>query len=423
VPIVSTVGLVIFEDDALQFTNARVPGVSDPVAFTVSDGVVVSVEPEASRTRSAVPTFDLGHKLVLPGLVEPHAHLDKAFTADLVSNPAGDLMGAIDAWKRSYHERTEDEIFERAVRAVELAVASGVTAMRTHVDVGPAIGRTAVDALVAVRAELADIIDLQIVALVTNPLPGDAGAPNRRALLAALEAGADLVGGCPHLDDDPQGLIDIALDAAADAGVGVDLHVDETLDPAMLSLELLAKSVVDRGFDLPVTASHCVSLSMQPLARQREVAGLVSGAGISIVALPQTNLFLQARGQSEAPPRGITPVGVLRDAGVLVAAGGDNVQDPFNTMGRGDPFETAALLVMAAHVEPADACEMVSQSGRRLLGHRASGVEVGAAADLVAVRASTVREAVAGASSERTVIKSGRVVAETELRSTLRPAH
>ncbi|MFT5530741.1 MAG: cytosine deaminase [Candidatus Poriferisodalaceae bacterium] len=414
---------MIFENNETQFTNARLPGTDTPMSFTVSDGIVTAVEAEAIRVRTSTPTFDLSHKLVIPGFVEPHAHLDKAFTADLVPNPAGDLMGAINAWKSRYHERTEDEIFDRALRAVELAVTMGVTSMRTHVDVGPAIGRTAVDALVAIRDEVADIVDLQIVALVSTPLPGDAGAPSRQALTAAIEAGADLVGGCPHLDDDPQGLIDVALDAALDAGIGLDLHVDETLDPTMLSLELLARTVLDRGIDLPIAASHCVSLSMQPAARQREIATLVARAGIGIVALPQTNLFLQARGQTEAPPRGITPVSVLRDAGVLVAAGGDNVQDPFNLMGRGDPFETAALMVMAGHLDPGVALETVGDAGRSLLGLPQAGVKVGMKADLVAVRATTIRDAVASAPAERTVIRGGRVVAETALRSVLRPHH
>ena len=129
------------------------------------------------------------------------------------------------------------------------------------------------------------------------------------------------------------------LDVAAAAGRPVDLHMDETLDPGVLHLAALAALVIDTGFPHGVTASHCCSLGMQPPEVQADVSDAVAAAGIAVVTLPQTNLYLQARGWTTAPPRGLTAVHPLLAAGVTVAAGADNLQDPFNLVGRGDLTE------------------------------------------------------------------------------------
>lgn len=387
-------------------------------------GIIVDVRPSVP-VESGDETTDLNGWLLLPSMVEPHAHLDKALTADKVPNPRGDLMGAIDAWIDAAGRGVFglDEMTERAVAALERLLYSGVTHVRTHVNVGE--GDADFVHLRAVRAaadEMRGLVDVQLVALMHSPLAGAAGATNRRMLAQALEMGADLVGGCPHLEDDGAGMIAVALDAATDAGVGLDLHVDETLDPTMTRLVDLARLVSERGFDDPVTASHCVSLSMQSLDDQERIARSVAEAQIAVVPLPQTNLFLQGWDHPQAMPRGIAPIDVLRRNGVVVAAGGDNVQDPFNPMGRSDPFETAALLVMAAHQRPEDAFAMVSDEARRALGLPMVDLHVGAVADLVAVESTSIREAVAEGPAARRVFRGGREVAVTTAsRRILRP--
>jgi len=388
--------------------NARMPS-GDHVDVAVADGVVAAVGPVGSLEGEGTG-IDLEGRLVLPALCEPHAHLDKALTADQVPNPAGDLMGAIEAWGARYHERTVDEVRERATHAAELCLSNGTTVMRTHVDVGDGIGTTALEALVDVRAALADRMDIELVALLTPPLCGPAGAANRAVLDTAIEMGVDLIGGCPHLEDDPGGLIDVVLDASAASGLPVDLHVDETLDPSMLSLDLLARAVLERGHPHAVTASHCVSLSMQHADVQHDVANRVAEAEIGVIALPQTNLFLQGRDHPTAPPRAITPIGVLREAGVAVAVGGDNLQDPFNPMGRGDPLESAALAVVASHELAPAAFELVSNGARTVLRRPLAGVEQGTVADLIAVRADGVRHAIAAAPADRLVFRAGALV-------------
>ena len=364
---------------------------------------------------------DLGGMLLLGGLAEPHAHLDKALSVDVVVNATGDLIGAIEAWHEHRGGISIENTMARALRATEIAAGHGVTAIRSHVDVGADIGARGVEALVEVRRLCRRTVDLQLVALVGVPLTGSEGAGNRRALAAALAAGADLVGGAPALDPRPAEYVAVCLDAATEANLPIDLHIDETLDPGARTLADLARGVLDRGFPHPVTAGHCVSLGMMAEPDQREIAALVAEAGVGVVTLPQTNLFLQSRGRRTAPPRGLTALAALTEAGVRVAGGGDNLQDPFNLMGRGDPFETASLLVTAGHLLPEAALAAVTGKARDVMGLPPAEVRPGAVADFVAVVAGSVREAIAAAPGTRRTFKAGRLVYQSEC--TARPLH
>jgi cytosine deaminase len=378
---------------------------------TIAGGAVVSVASPGGAGGPDAPHEDLAGLLVLPAMVEPHAHLDKAFTADEIANPDGNLVGAVAAWAAATEARRGERVAARAAAAVERLLVNGVTAVRTHVNVAGALGGEALQAVRRVRDEYAGLVDLQIVALPSHPITGPDGAGNRRWMEGALEAGVDLVGGAPHLDPDPGAATRYLVGLATAAGLPLDLHTDETLDASATGLSELARLVVDTGFALPVTASHCVSLGMLPPYRQARVAAQVAAAGIRVVTLPITNLALQGRDRPTATPRGLTAVGALRDAGVTVAAGGDNLQDPFNLVGRGDPLETASLLVTAAHQPPATAYAMVSNDARAVMGLPAAGPEEGAVADLVALAATTVREAVGDAPHARRVYRRGRLVA------------
>jgi len=175
--------------------------------------------------------------------------------------------------------------------------------------------------------------------------------------------------------------------------------------------------VAKTGFPQPVTASHCVSLGMQPHGVQQEVAMEVAAAGVGVVTLPQTNLYLQGRDVRMAQPRGLTAIRPLLEAGVTLAAGADNLQDPFNLVGRADPMETAALMVMAGHLLPAEAYHAVSASSRAVMGLPPVCIQPGAPAELLVIRADSLREAIAGAPHDRMVIHRGRIVSRTRVTS------
>lgn len=397
----------------LLLRNAVLPDESGvggaAVDVLIVDGIIRAIGRDLAGN-DGVDRHDLAGRLLLPAMAEPHAHLDKAFLAETVPNPTGDLMGAIMAMETHRGRITLADTVERAERAARLLAANGVTAIRTHVDTTMFNGLMSVEALVAVRECLRGLVDIQIVALTGWPSLGLVGADQRALLRDAIAAGVDLVGGCPHLERDAAEANDSFLSIAADAGLPLDLHTDETLDPRIIGLEHLARRVRESGFPHGVTAGHCISLGMQPDDRQAEVAESVAAANISVVALPHTNMFLQGRSRQTAMPRGITAVRALTAAGVNVAAGGDNLQDPFNPIGRGDPLETAGLMVMAAHLLPADAYASVSTRARRAMGLASNTVEVGGFADLVAVPAASIREAIAMGPGDRVVVKAGRVL-------------
>jgi cytosine deaminase len=374
----------------------------------IVDGLVAEV---GSAPRPGDDVLDGEGRLLLPAMAEAHAHLDKAFLAETVPNPTGDLMGAILAMETHRSSITVADTEARAERAARLMVANGATAIRTHADLTTTNGCTSVEALIAVRDRLRGLVDIQVFALCGWPSIGLEGTEQRALLRDAIAMGIDGIGGCPHLETDAAAAHEMFLAIAGEAGLPIDLHTDEHVDPARISLHDLAARVLATGFPYGVTASHCVSLGMQPETAQQRVAAAVAEAGIHVVALPSSNLYLQGREQQQHMPRALTAVRALREAGANVCAGADNLQDPFNLVGRGDCLETASLMVMAAHLLPADAYDTVSGAARIALGLPVTGPVIGGVADLVLVPARSVREAVAFGPSGRTVVHAGRVVA------------
>lgn len=367
--------------------------------------------------------FDCSGMTLLPAPVEPHAHLDKALSMDSAPNATNDLMGAVVAWQRYWPNLTSQDIAARARTAAHELIAHGTTAIRTHVDVGAGIGLRALQPIVALRDELRaqGLAELQVVAGIDVPVAGAAGERNRVLLGEAMKAGADIVGGAPHLDIDPLRATRELVAIAECHDVPIDLHTDECLNVEALSLrELVAAAAADR---LPrgAVASHCVSLGVQTPALQREIAADVAAAGVVVVALPQTNLFLQGRDAGCPASRGLTALRALLDAKATLAAGADNVRDPFNPLGRSDPLETASLLVMAGHLTPQEAWEAVSTGARRAMGLPAVVLEPGAPAEILCIRGSWLVDAIARASEDRIVIHAGRCVSRTMVTGELMP--
>ena len=385
---------------SVQYTDMGV------VDIDIADGVITAIS-SAGTTTSDAEVHDLTGHIILPGFTEPHAHLDKAFLADRIDNPNGDLIGAINGLEAIRNSITFEDIVLRAVSAAQLMSRNGVTSVRTHADTTEAGGLTSVLALLEAKKLCASFIDIQVAMLLSWPVTGNEGARIRALALDAIASGVDVVGGCPHLDSNPKGAVEYFLQLALEHNLPLDLHADENLRPSSCDLDYLAQLVASDNIDHPITASHCVSLSIQDETTVQTTAERVASAGINVVALPHTNLFLQGRDISTSIPRAITPVAALRRAGVNVAAGADNVQDPFNPMGRADPLETASLMVMAAHQMPKDAMEMVTTSSAKVVHNHFASVEVGERADLVAVPASNLREAIAMGPPDRFVVYGG----------------
>lgn len=273
------------------------------VDIHVVDGVISKVEPAVVHLDDGI---DLGGRLVLPSFVDAHVHLDKARTASLAPATAVGLMGAIESHDRIMRTSAyEADVFVARCRAtLDRLLLAGVLSIRAQLNVGAGLGTRHLELVREAAEPYREFFDLQFTAMVHTPITGSDGATNRAALRSAIEWGADVVGGCPHLDDDPAGMIDIITAAAAEAGLPVDLHTDETLDPAMFTLPHLAAQTERHGLGGRVAASHCVSLSMQSPSVQRDTARTLAATGISVIVLPQTNLFLNVYDTTSAPARG-----------------------------------------------------------------------------------------------------------------------
>ncbi|WP_251152463.1 amidohydrolase family protein [Cellulosimicrobium sp. Marseille-Q4280] len=409
-------------DGAATLAGADVTGVlgvrtvdGRTVDLRIADGRVVAVSATATRDAAAVPGLLLDARgwLALPAACEPHAHLDKTLTASRLDPGGGeDLVGAVARWRELAPGIDGADVADRARRAVERYVARGITTIRTHVD-APAVGDPLrmLDALLGLRDELAGSVTLQVCLL--------GGSHTSDAVYAeAVARGVDVLGGCPHLAPDPAVEIRRVLDLAERTGLPVDLHADEqTTLPAggLLDVEDVALQVIARGLEQRVTASHAVRLGALPPERLVPLVDLVARAGLGVVTLPITNLYLQGRDATHLAPRGLTAVRALIDAGVPVAAGADNVRDPFNPVGTCDPFETTSLLMTAAHLTAREALDAVTAGARTVLGLPPAGVAVGQRADLVLVPDAALGEVLAGGEHARVVLSGGRVVADTRV--------
>ncbi|CAB4600647.1 unannotated protein [freshwater metagenome] len=380
------------------------------VDVAISGDTIVWIGNSGSYEEECKESLDLHGYVLTSSFVEPHAHLDKAFLADRVHNPDGDLMGAIRGLHDVRNTITLEDTIVRAIRAVELMSRNGVTAIRTHADTTLDAGLTSIHALQKVKSACSHFMDIRIAMLLEWPISGMEGADHRALARDAIDSGVDVIGGCPHLDPDPHGAIDYLLGLALETGLPLDLHADENLRPTSNDLEYLAEVMSIDNIEHQVAASHCVSLSTRSENDIRIISDKVASAGISVISLPQTNLFLQGRNTDRHVPRAITPITALRKAGVLVAAGADNLQDPFNLMGRGDPLEIASLLITASHLNPDVAHSLVSTHASSVILNQPAGVAVGMKANLVAVKATTLRESIAMGPPDRHVVYGGVVI-------------
>jgi len=401
--------------DCTLFTGAQLADGSI-VDLLVNESRISWIGPVGQCPTSHSSIISLAGHVVASSFVEPHAHLDKAFLADRITNPSGDLMGAIRGLEAVRSTITHDDIVDRAMRAVQLMSRNGVTSIRTHADTTISGGLSSVIALLEVKNRCSYFMDLQVAMLLEWPVTGLAGKEHQALARDAISAGIDVVGGCPHLDPDPRGAVEFLLGLATDTGLPLDLHADENMRSDSSDLEHLADIVITENFSHQMNASHCVALSTKSEIDIDRVSEKVAAAGITITALPQTNLFLQERGVSSNPARAITPIHRLQHAGVVVAAGADNLQDPFNLVGRGDPLEIASLLMVSAHVTAPEALQMISTNAHQAVHGATNSLSVGAPAYFVALPAANLRESIAMGPPDRIVVYGG-VVLDNQIRN------
>src|SRR3954467_6543073 len=326
--------------------NATLPDGRTGLDIGVAGGKIAAVEP--GITGEAARRLDAGGHLVSPPFVDVHFHMDATLSLGLPRlNQSGTLLEGIALWGELKPLLTPEAVAERALRYCDLAVSQGLLAIRSHVDICDD-RLTAVDALLDVKRQIAPYIDLQLVAF---PQDGYLRSPTAaQNLERALDKGPDIVGGIPHFER-PTAVgarsIEVLCDIAAERGLMVDMHCDETDDPMSRHIETLAAETQRLGLHGRVTGSHLTSMHSMDNYYVSKLLPLIAEAGVAAIANPLINVTLQGRHDSYPKRRGMTRVPELLAAGVDVAFGHDCVMDPWYGLGSGDMLEVAH---MAVHV-------------------------------------------------------------------------
>ncbi|WP_332739786.1 amidohydrolase family protein [Hydrogenophaga sp.] len=319
----------------------------------LAEGRVQSVQPHLPTSKNTTNGWDLNGALVLPGLVDAHTHLDKAFTLPRMDTVQPGLLGAIEAMMVDRRGWTEADVHERAGRALQWAFDAGVTHLRTHCDWWEPEGQPlAWSVLRELAHDWADRLTLERVSLIPLHLYADRDTALALAATVARSGPGALLGGFVHSTNwDPQALRHL-FEAAQRHVLNVDLHVDEELNPAACGLATTAALLQDLRFDGHVVCGHTCALAAQDEANALATLDAVAQAPITLVTLPITNLLLQDATTGRTPrQRGITLVKEARERGIPVLVASDNVQDPFCPVGSFDPLEALAAGVTAAQLD------------------------------------------------------------------------
>jgi cytosine/creatinine deaminase len=370
---------------ALDFVlrNASIAG-SDPHTCDIGvvDGRVAAI---AERIEADVPSEDVAGKLVVPGFVETHIHLDKSCILDRCRSRDGTLAEAIAEVAEAKRGFSADDIYRRAQRTLEKAIVQGTMRMRTHVEVDPRVGLKGFHAIRSLQQSYAWAIDLEICVFPQEGLLDDPGT--EELLIEACEQGADLIGGCPYTDSDPDGQIGRIFAIAQRFDCDIDFHLDFDLDPSWMNLEEVCRKTEEMRWGGRVAIGHVTKLSALEPERFIAVAKRLADAGVAVTVLPATDLFLMGRNHDHSVPRGVAPVHRLLDHGVTCSIASNNVLNPFTPFGDCSLVRMANLYANVAQIGRPDelsAClDMVTALPAKLMNLRDYGVAVGNPADFV----------------------------------------
>ena len=400
--------------------NLFVRNATLPDGRTGQDLRIASGRIEAIGARLPAPegaqVIDAGGLLVSPPFVDAHFHLDATLSHGLPRiNQSGTLLEGIALWGELKPLLTQEALVERALQYCDWAVAKGLLAIRTHVDVCDD-RLLAVEALLHVKQRIKPYLDLQLVAF---PQDGLLRAPSALAnLKRALDQGVDVVGGIPHFERtmaDGAESVRILCELAAERGLRVDMHCDESDDPLSRHVETLAFHTQRLGLHGRVTGSHLTSMHSMDNYYVSKLLPLMREAQLHAVANPLINITLQGRHDTYPKRRGMTRVPELMAAGVNVAFGHDCVMDPWYSLGSGDMLEVAHMGLHVAQMTSQSqmrACfDAVTVNGARLMGLDTYGLEVGKAADFVLLQARDPVEAIRLRATRLLVVRRGQVVA------------
>jgi len=392
---------------------------------TLPDGRQVDIAIDGARIAAVEPALpqrgareiDVGGDLVTPPFVDAHFHMDATLSYGLPRvNESGTLLEGIALWGELKPQLSQDALVERALRYCDWAVARGLLAIRTHVDICDD-RLLAVEALLDVKGRVAPYIDLQLVAF---PQDGLLRSPTAFAnLKRAIRMGVDVVGGIPHFERtmaDGAESVRLLCEFVAEQGLMVDMHCDESDDPLSRHIETLAAETLRLGLQGRVAGSHLTSMHSMDNYYVSKLLPLIAESGVAAIANPLINITLQGRHDTYPKRRGMTRVPELLAAGVPVAFGHDCVMDPWYGLGSGDMLEVAHMGLHVAQMTGQAAMrqcfQAITETPARILGLSGYGIAPGCRADLVWLDAADPVEAIRLRAARRLVLRAGQVVSE-----------
>jgi cytosine deaminase len=400
----------------LILRNCSLPDGRTGIDIAIADGRIAAVEPKLAAR--AATEIDAAGQLVSPPFVDAHFHMDSTLSYGQPRiNASGTLLEGIALWGELKPELTQEALMQRALAYCDWAVGRGLLAIRSHVDVcDPRL--LATEALLEVKRRVKPYLDLQLVAFPQDGLLRSPGALDN--LKRALDMGVDVVGGIPHFErtmGEGAESVRILCELAAERGLRVDMHCDETDDPLSRHVETLAFETQRLGLSGRVAGSHLTSMHSMDNYYVSKLLPLMAEAGMAAIANPLINITLQGRHDSYPKRRGMTRVPELMAAGVPVAFGHDCVMDPWYGLGSGDMLEVAHMGLHVAQMTSVDgmrACfAAVTEAPAQILGLEGYGIAPGCRADLVLLGANDPVEAIRLRAPRLAVIRAGRVVAES----------
>ena len=400
----------------LVVRNASLPDGRCGIDILVKDGRICELG--TALAVSGVPELNAEGNLLTAPFVDAHFHMDAVLSYGLPRiNQSGTLLEGIALWGELKPALTQEALISRAIQYCEWAVAKGLLAIRSHVDICDD-RLLAVEALLEVKKQVSPFLDLQLVAF---PQDGLLRSPTAFSNVKwAIAMGVDVVGGIPHFERtmaDGAESIRILCEFAAEQGLMVDMHCDESDDPLSRHIETLAFQTQRLGLQGRVTGSHLTSMHSMDNYYVSKLLPLMKESGIAAIANPLINITLQGRHDTYPKRRGMTRVPEILSQGIPVAFGHDCVMDPWYSLGSGDMLEVANMGLHVAQMTSQAAMrqcfEAVTCNSAQILGLQGYGLEPGCNADFVILDAGSVIEALRLRTVRRYVVRRGQVICET----------
>ena len=407
---------------SLKITNATLPDRKGYWNIAIFDGYITELVEAESTLPETDRTLDAKGQLLIPGLVDAHIHLDKALLLDRYPAVEGTFTEALHKTLQAKQEYTITDIQTRARKIIEKAIAFGTTAMRTHVEVDPILQLKSLEALLPLKAESAWGITLQLAVFAQEGITNQSGTVD--LLRKAMVMGGDVIGSAPYVDFNPEKNIRIIFDIAQEFDCDVDFHLDFLDDDAPLLLPIVIEETLKRGWHNRVCLGHMTRLAGLTPTELIALVPALKEAGIAILALPATDLYMMARQDTHNVRRGIAPIHQLAELGVKVGLATNNVQNLFTPFGDGDVLKICTLLAQVLQLGTTAShqlcLEMATSRAAQAIGIADCGIAIANVADLVLLEASSVSEAIGAAPLNRIVIKRGQIVAQSRYLSSFR---